>query len=188
MGDRELAAFCRQVRKRSQENKRALALLHQNALTGNVMAVLRQELDSMVRCVFIFSISDRGYRRQLFKDAVNGKPWRTKDGKRKITDKEMVELSDRLHGWTRNVYAFGCGFIHLSNFHYYPDRDPFDTLTPQDRTDIGHYLSYYHGVTMKPSTRLRDIESVLPNVFEKIAANLECYVRDLEKDSDLADE
>jgi hypothetical protein len=96
-------------------------------------------------------------------------------------------LTDRkLHGWTRNVYAFGCGFIHLSAFHGYPDRDPFDSLTPQDRKAIAHYLSHYHGITMDAATKLRDIERVLPAVFGKIASNLECYIKDLEADSDLA--
>jgi hypothetical protein len=51
----------------------------------------------------------------------------------------MVDLAARLHGWTQNVYAFGCGFIHLSAFHDYADRDPFDLLTPDDRKIIGHY-------------------------------------------------
>jgi hypothetical protein len=188
MGDPELTAFCRQVRKRSRANKKALALLHSNALTGSVIAVLRQELDSLVRCVFLLSVTNRRYRRELLKDAVNGKPWRTEDGKRRVTDREMVDLTNRLHGWTQYVYAFGCRFIHLSDFHDYPDRDPFDTMTPQDRADIGRYLAHYHGVTIKASTRLRDIEWVLPNVFEKISSNLECYVKDLEKGSVLVDE
>jgi len=67
----------------------------------------------------------------------------------------------------RNVYAFGCGFIHLSVFHDYPDRDPFDLLTSQDRTDIGRYLSYYHGIRVDAKTKLIDIEPVLPAVFDK---------------------
>lgn len=185
LADPELAAFCRQVRKRSRDNEKALNLLHQNALTGNVMAVLRQELDSMIRCIFLLSVADRGYRTRLIQDSVNGRTWRTQDGKRKITDRDMVELSSKLHGWIQNVYAFGCSFIHLSAFHDHPDRDPFDSLTPQDREDIGHYLSYYHGVSMDATTKLRDIERVLPGVFNKISSNLECYIKDLEADSDL---
>jgi hypothetical protein len=174
------------VRKRSRENREALVLLHGSALTGNVMAVLRQELDSMVRCVFLLSVSDRLYRKRLVEDSVSGRPWRTVDGRRKITDRDMVDLTSRLHGWTLNVYAFGCGFIHLSAFHDYPDRDPFDSLTPEDRKAIGHYLSHYHGVTADATTKLRGIEWVLPGVFDKIANNLECYIKDLESDVDLA--
>ena len=185
MADSELTIFCRQVRKRSQENQEALLLLHRNALTGNIMGVLRQELDSMVRCVFLLSVTDRQYRERLLHDSVIGNPWRTKDSKHKVTDREMVALSSRLHGWTQNVYAFGCRFIHLSAFHDYSDRDPFELLTPEDRRDIAHYLGHYHHVVMDDTTKLRDIERVLPAVFEKISANLECYVRDLEAGSDL---
>ncbi|MGA2039324.1 MAG: hypothetical protein ABSH42_08605 [Bryobacteraceae bacterium] len=185
MADSELTIFCRQVKKRTQENREALSILHSNALTGNVMGVLRQELDSMVRCMFLLSVTDRQYRERLLHDSVVGNQWRTKDGKRKITDRDMVDLSSKLHGWAQNVYAFGCGFIHLSAFHDYSDRDPFDSLTPEDRRDIARYLQHYHGVAMDHTTKLRDIEFVLPAVFEKISANLECYVRDLEAGSDL---
>jgi hypothetical protein len=138
------------------------------------MAVLRQELDSMVRCIFLLSVSDRRYRRRLIEDAVNGRQWRTLDGKGKVTDRAMVDLSSKLHGWTRNVYAFGCGFIHLSAFHD-PNRDPFDLLTPQEREDIARYLNSYHGIALNSATKLRDIEPVLPGVFEKISSNLECW-------------
>ena len=77
------------------------------------------------------------------------------DGKRKVTDRDMVDLSCGIHGWTKNVYAFGCGFIHLSAFHDYSDRDPLDSLTPEDRRDIAHNLNYYHGVAMDHTTKLK---------------------------------
>jgi hypothetical protein len=38
------------------------------------------------------TVSDRQYREQLLHDSVVGKPWRTKDGRRRVTDKEMVNL------------------------------------------------------------------------------------------------
>ena len=149
------------------------------------MSVLRQELDSMVRCVFLLSVTDMQYRERLIHDAVTGKAWRTVDGKHKVTDRDMVDLSGKLHGWTQNVYAFGCGFIHLSAFHDYKDRDPFESLTSDERRSIAHYLHYYHGFVMDQNTKLRDIENVLPGVFQKISDNLECYVKDLEAGSSL---
>jgi hypothetical protein len=185
MADSDLILSCRQVRKRSQENRKALLLLQPNSLTGNVMGILRQELDSMIRCIFLLSVADKQYRERLLRESVMGKTWRTKEGKRKITDRDMVELSSSLHGWTKSVYAFGCGFIHLSAFHDYPDRDPFDSLPVEARRDIAAHLRYYHGVIVDETTKLRDIEFVLPAVFEKISANLECYVKDLEAGSDL---
>ncbi len=185
MAESELSVFCRQVRKRSEENKAALELSHREGLVGNVITILRGELDSMVRCIFLLSIADREYRRQLIKESVNGRPWRTKDGRRRVTDRAMVDLSTRLHGWSQNVYAFGCGFIHLSAFHDYSDRDPLNSLTTQDRAAIGKYLSCYHGVRFTAATKFREIKPILPAVFDKISSNLECYVRNLEADLDL---
>ena len=141
----------------------------------------------MVRCIFLLSISDRRYRNRLIADAVNGRQWRTPDGKGKITDRAMVELSSKLHGWTRNVYAFGCGFIHLSAFHDYPNKDPFDSLTPEERNDITQYLRSYHGFAMDSATKFHDIKRVLPGVFDKISSNLECYLKALEEDPGLTE-
>jgi hypothetical protein len=135
---------------------------------------------------FPLSVADRQYRERLIHDSVTAKLWRTKDGKRKVTDRDVVDLSSALHGWTKNVYAFGCRFIRLSAFHDYTVRDPFDSLTPEDRRDIARYLRYYHAVVVDHTTKFRDIELVLPAVLEKISANLECYVKDLEAGSDLS--
>lgn len=141
----------------------------------------------MVRCIFLLSVTDRPYRERLIHDSVNGVAWRSKDGRRKVTDRDMVDLSSNLHGWAKSVYAFGCGFIHLSSFHDYSDRDPFDSITPEERRDIANHLNYYHGVPMDRDIGLRDIEWVLPAVFEKISDNLECYVKSLESGSGLSD-
>lgn len=185
MGESALTIFCRQVRKRSRDNRQALELLHHSSLTGNVVAVLRQELDSMVRCIFLLSIHDRRYRNLLIEDAVQGRPWRSKDGKRKVTDRDMVDLSTKLHGWAQNVYAFGCSFIHLSAFHDHTDRDPLVLLTPEDRKNVADYLKSYHGITVDSTTAFSDITPLLPAVFDKIAGTLECYVKDLEADLEL---
>ena len=185
MAHTDLAIFCRTVRKRSNENGEALLLLFNNHLIGNVMSILRQELDSMVRCIFLLSITDRQYRDRLLHDSVNGKKWRKSDGRGVVTDKEMVDLANNLQGWTRSVYKFGCGFIHLSSFHDYSDRDPLDSLTPEMRLDIAHHLQHYHFVRLDQSTKFQDIEHVLPAVFSKIAANLEWYVERVEASADL---
>jgi hypothetical protein len=113
MAEPELTRFCRQVRSRSQENRKAVGLLHENGLTGSILAVLRQELDSLIRCIYLLSVRNRPYRERLIRDSVNGALWRTEEGER-ITDRRMLDLSVRLFGWTKEVYEIGCGFIHLS--------------------------------------------------------------------------
>jgi len=138
----------------------------------------------MIRCIYLLSVKDRRLRGQLIVQSLNGQPWTTLEGKR-VTDREMVTLSNRLQNWTQNVYKFGCAFVHLSGFYDSSGRDPFDSLTQDERNDIAHHLRYYHGFQMDANTRFRDIVRVLPGVLEKISSNLECYVRDIENDSDL---
>jgi hypothetical protein len=177
--------FCRMVRQRSSEHRRAVECLHSSAAFGQVVSVLRQELDSMVRVIYLLSVDDREQRRELIQASVEGRQW-TRNGKRmRITDREMVELATTLQGWTRSVYLFGCAFVHLSSFHDYHERDPLAMITAEERMAILDHMRYYHGGPCGPTISFQDMLPYLPRVFEKIASNLECYVASLEKDGDL---
>jgi hypothetical protein len=83
-----------------------------------MVAVLRQELDSMIRVIYLLSQSDIAFRDELIQASVEGKQWVAKGTKHRVTDKEMVELANELHGWTESVYRFGCAFIHLSSLTF----------------------------------------------------------------------
>lgn len=98
----------------------------------------------------------------------------------RVTDAEMVALSERLHNWTQRVYRFGCAFIHLSNLHDYEQRDPFLALSESDRREIIQHVGYYHAYPLSPTFTFADVIPVLPSVFEKISANLDCELRALE--------
>ena len=50
--------FCDIVTQRSGEHSCAINILLQQQLYGQVISILRQELDSMVRVMFLLSISD----------------------------------------------------------------------------------------------------------------------------------
>jgi len=69
------AQFCKIVRQRSLENKKAIDLLSRTGITGQVMAVLRQELDSMVRVIFLLSqtIDERNH---LISLTLSGQKWK----------------------------------------------------------------------------------------------------------------
>lgn len=97
----------------------------------------------------------------------------------------MVVLAQRLHGWTKSVYEFGCAFIHLSSLHDYRTRDPLQQIADAEREAILGYLRCYHGGPAEPSPTFADIVPFLPSVFAKIAGNLECYVQLLERDEEL---
>lgn len=183
----QLETFCRQVRARSAEHRLAMSALR--GLPGQMVATLRQEVDSLVRVVFVLSLSqrDRLYRAQLIDHNVSGTKWTHPHSRKPVTDREMVELTDTLHGWTRSVYSFGCAFIHLSHLHDYQTRDPLDQLSEAERNSILSHLRNYHGAPHGAERRFPDIIPLLPAVFTKIADNLECYVRQLERDDDLDD-
>lgn len=131
--------FCRQVRERSKENQDAMALLHGAALLGQQVGLLRQELDSMVRVIYLLSVTDRTRRSKLISDAAQGRKWRGETSGR-VTDWEMVDLAQRLDGWVGAVYRFGCSFIHLSSYHDYRSRDPIKALTTDERVQLLYYL------------------------------------------------
>ncbi|MFP4381754.1 MAG: hypothetical protein ACLFUS_14735 [Candidatus Sumerlaeia bacterium] len=156
-----------------------------SGLPGQMVSILRQELDSLVRVIFLLSQADRRYRQALIDDSVMGRKWTQPESRKPVTDREMVELADTLHGWTKSVYSFGCAFIHLSSFHDYLERDPFKQLPPEERAAVIGHVRNYHGGMEGPSPTFQDLVPFLPRVFEKIAGNLEYYVSELEADGDI---
>jgi len=174
--------FCSILRKRSSEHAEAMSRLA--GLSGMMVSVLRQELDSMVRVIFLLSKSNLTERERLIQQTLDGEVWTelTVNGKsKKVTDREMVELSNQLQGWTLSVYKFGCAFIHFSSFHDYSDSNPFESLSTDEKTDILSHLRHYHGGPLTDKPSFSELALFFPRVFEKIAGNLECYIKNLEK-------
>ncbi|NTW34125.1 MAG: hypothetical protein HGB12_16155 [Bacteroidetes bacterium] len=171
--------FCKIVRQRSKENKQAIGLLSRTGLTGQVMSVLRQELDSMVRVIFLLS-QTIDEREHLINLTLTGEKWKLRS-KANVTDKQMVELADTLNGWTESVYKFGCAFIHLSLFHDYVFNDPFQNLGQDEIDSLKNHLNNYHGFPLTNDLTMQSISHYLPMVFDKIESNLECYVEHLEQ-------
>lgn len=171
--------FCSIVRDRSRENKQAINLLSRAGLTGQVMSVLRQELDSMVRVVFLLN-QNIDEREHLINLTLTGQKWKLRSNAN-VTDRQMVDLGDTLNGWTKSVYKFGCAFIHLSSFHDYAFNDPFDNIEVDEINSITTHLNYYHGFSMTEKLNMQSVSFYLPMVFEKIVSNLECYLKNLEE-------
>lgn len=175
----QVITFCELVRKRSSENERAFQSLHRIDSLAQQFSVLRQELDSMVRVIYLLSITDRQYRQALVTSTLSSEKWRKPNSRALVTDKEMVYLANRLQGWTQYVYSFGCAFIHLSNASSIQNEDRLSTihgLSEQDRSDIISYLRYYHGGPCEDDPMMSEIGLLLPGVFHKISSNLDCYI------------
>lgn len=173
--------FCDLLRVRSLENKKSAELLYWNGLYGQVISVMRQELDSLVRCVYLLNISDLNQRERLINQTLNGERWRDIKN-RIITDSEMVQLADQLNGWTRSVYKFGCAFIHLSNLHNYTKEDPFNSISKEEKEDIIRHINYYHGPRKIYELNFESFQPYFRKVFEKIHSNLKCYIDEVEEE------
>jgi len=177
----DVKKFCELLRKRSAEHAKAMQRV--NDLPSMMVSILRQELDSMIRAIYLLSISDFDERKRLIKQTLDGKRWTelTRNGKFKtITDRDMVELSNELQGWTLSVYKFGCSFIHLSSFHDYSTVNPFTLIDSEEQKNILDLLRYYHGGPMNDQPSFNELTQYFPRVFDKIAGNLECYIKYLE--------
>jgi hypothetical protein len=94
---------------------------------------------------------------------------------KQITDKDMVAKASDLKGYVRYVYKFGCGFIHLSDFHDYATTNPFDKLDYSEQFDIVFYLHQYHGFPRDRELSVESISFLITAIFEKVSSNLDYY-------------
>ncbi|WP_143273595.1 hypothetical protein [Aquimarina sp. MAR_2010_214] len=179
-----LDKFCKILRNRSEENKKSFDVLFRNQLYGNCFSILRQELDSMIRVIYLLNISNLNQRGSFIQKTLSGEKWsfiNHNNKKQNVTDKNMVDLADNLNGWTQSVYKFGCAFIHLSNFHDYLTEDPFKSLPDLEKDAIIHQMKNYHSANLNRGSSLNEIIVHLPFVMEKITSNFECEIKSLEE-------
>jgi hypothetical protein len=142
----------------------------------------------MIRVIYLLAVNDLTERQRLIDSTLRGTRWkvRTTKGKwRDVTDREMVDLAQQLQGWTQSVYKFGCAFVHLSDFHNHLAVNPFDKLEESEKQAILSYIRYYHLRPCRDNPDMAELSLYVPQVFEKIASNLECYLKRLEQDETL---
>ena len=176
----ETEQFCKILRERSLENVAAGQLLFSNELYGQFISVLRQELDSLVRVVFLLS-NDLETRQHFISQTLQNNIWTMPNSKTIVTDRNMVDLTGSLHGWTNSVYKLGCAFIHLSTMADYKNTNPFQQLSQTEINDIKQHLHHYHGFQLTSQLSMNTITPFLLKVLEKVSSNLKCYIDDLEE-------
>jgi hypothetical protein len=148
---------------------------------GTAIGLLRQEIDTFVRLVYLDALDDPEAWR-LIEDLVKGKKWRRIKGghRQRITDREMVKLAQTRYFWVEKAYQFACKLIHLSDFHDYQSVDPFTTIPTSDKRTIMNFLRGYHGYRDNDIDLPRFIE-LLPKVMVKIRGKVEEYCDALER-------
>ena len=177
--------FIEIVKFRSTEIKKSIHLLFDNGIIGNCISVLRQELDSFIRVIYLGKLDDMNERQRLMGLTVNGQEWSelTINGKlRKITDRDMVNFANSLFGYINYVYKFGCGFIHLSNNHDFQNENPFETLSEYDKTSIITYLNHYHNYPFENELTIENFKPYLLMVYEKVSSNMLYHLDELKED------
>ena len=177
------------IRNRSEENRRAIQCFFKpHEVLSPALSILRQELDSMIRVIYLLAVNDLAERQRLIDSTLRGERWkvRTAKGKwRDVTDREMVDLAQQLQGWTQSVYKFGCAFVHLSDFHNHLAQNPFEKLEESEKQDILSHMHHYHGGPCHDNPNITELSLYVPQILEKIACNLECYLKQLEQDGKL---
>lgn len=166
------------IKNRSEENSKAINALFAQNLLGNCLSILRQELDSFIRILFLGRLTDISERLRLMNQTLNGKKWTelTANNKwRQVTDRNMVDKSTEIKGYIHYVYKFGCAFVHLSDFHNYEITNPFDKLDFSEQFDIKLYLNQYHGFPKDKDLTVDNVAPLIPSVFKKISQNMAYY-------------
>ena len=170
--------FCEILRQRSIEHRASAMLLFGNKHYGQVISVLRQELDSLVRTIFLLS-KNLKEREHFINQTLNNQQWTLPESKTKITDRNMIDLANRLNGWTNSVYKLGCAFIHLSPFADYNNQNPFSHLPFEEVDNIKRHIHSYHGFPLESELNMQSIIPYLMHVFNKVSNNLGYYIEQL---------
>lgn len=185
MIDADTHTFCEMVRNRSEENRRAIRCFSSpHGVLSPAISILRQELDSMVRIIYLLSVKDPDERSRLIRSTMQGEKWKVRTeegGLRNVRDRDMVNLAQHLQGWTQSVYSFGCAFVHLSDFHNHLVQNPFQSLASSEKQNLLRHMRHYHGGPLHDDPDMVELSAYVPSVFDKIADNLKCYLDQLER-------
>ncbi|MCC6181270.1 MAG: hypothetical protein IT237_05500 [Bacteroidia bacterium] len=176
--------FIEIVKSRSAENSKSIHLLFEKGIIGNCISILRQELDSFIRVIYLGKLGDMNERQRLMQLTIDGLEWNelTINGRqRKITDRDMVDFANVLFGYINYVYKFGCGFIHLSNNHDFQNENPFEKLSDYDKTSIVTYLNQYHNFPIENELTIEAFKPYLLNVYEKVSSNMLYHIDELKE-------
>ncbi|MGJ8562162.1 MAG: hypothetical protein ACSHXY_01305 [Alphaproteobacteria bacterium] len=172
----QLEQFCRLIRSRTEENRKAVNVLLDAKLYSVAFGILRQEIDSLIRIAYLENARQNyspARARILIRDLVEGNRWTrtTKKGKQaNITDREMLNAYRAAIGWEKIVYDFGCELIHLSKFHDYQNSDPVSNLSEDSKIEITNYLKQYHAFDGNNLT-FDTLVQYLPDVIDKVCDN-----------------
>jgi len=166
------------ITARSNENEKALNLLLETKCYTLIGAIIRMELDSLIR-VYDFNNADRNKQERLLNDFFDGEKWSK-------TDRQMVNNLSRSLGWAEHIYDFCCAFIHLSPYHDWASTSDIPNLTQDKRCSIVSNIKsqqndnwgYDTSLTIDENFGFDDLIPFAPHIFKKLRGNLLCEMED----------
>jgi len=176
MEDRK-KAFFNIIESRSNENEKALMVLLDSKCYALVGAVIRMELDSLLR-VHYFNNVDNAKQEFLLDGFFSSSKW-------SATDRKMVEQLSYSLGWARHIYEFCCAFIHLSPYHDWATTPDIPNLTIDKRRFIVNEIKGQQNDAWGYNTTLEinedfvfdDLIPFAPHIFKKLRSNLLCEMK-----------
>ncbi len=166
-------AFFDIVMARSNENAKALEMLIEIKCYALIGAILRMELDSLIR-VHYFNNTDDEMQKTMLKNFFNNKKWTP-------TDRDMVKILSNSLGWAKHIYDFCCAFIHLSPYHDWATTPNIPNLTIDKRCQIVTEIrqqqndtwGYDTTLVIKEDFSFNELIPFVPHIFKKLRSNLE---------------
>jgi len=155
------------VRARSGENEKALNLLLNERCYALIGAIIRMELDSLIRVYNFNNVDSRKQEQLLNRFFASGK-WPN-------TDSNMVKSMSRSLGWTEHIYEFCCAFVHLSPYHDWASDDTIPNLTQDKRHLIVNAIrsqQYDPTLVIDENFGFTDLILFAPHIFNKLRDNL----------------
>ena len=170
----ELNSFYSAIRKRSDENQKALDWLLSEKIYSLVGSIIRMELDSLFR-LYYFNSRNENDKKTLLRQFHAGQPWHGE--KRLVRDRDMVNLLARtlILDWATPIYDIGCAFIHLSPYHdWNNDNDPTRNISNDVRETIVEHVKAHHQKELSVNFTFDDLISITNDVFCKLRGNILC--------------
>lgn len=155
------------ITARSNENEKSLNLLLENHCHALVGAIIRMELDSLIR-VHDFNTANNFKKEQLLDNFFTKHKW-TK------TDRTMVENMPWALGWATHIYEFCCAFIHLSPYHDWASNDRIPNLTNDKRILIVNAIreqQYDPNLVINEDFGFNELVQFASHIFRKLRDNL----------------
>jgi len=166
------------VFQRLDENRKSFDLLFSIRHYGNCISIMCQELDQVIKILFLLN-SSKEDQKKFIESSINNHKWfviRNIDKKEYITEEVLETYSETLIGWDKSIYEFGLAFGSLANTFNYGTRDPIKSMGEKDKEKIYQYITEFHNKDFPKNYDLSNLIIELPTILNKISVNLRNYM------------